>query len=65
MGSSESHTAATPTASVAGARDGLDAQVREIVAWHFDPATGLPVLARLREEAGLGSAEGDPEASPT
>ena len=42
MGSSESHTAATPTASVAGARDVLDAHVRDIVAWHFDPETGSP-----------------------
>ena len=42
MGSPAPHTAATPTASVAGARDVLDAHVRDIVAWHFDPATGSP-----------------------
>ncbi|HVH25413.1 MAG TPA: hypothetical protein VM818_01595 [Vicinamibacterales bacterium] len=34
---------ATPApAQVQSARDALDAQVREIVAWHFDPATGCP-----------------------
>ncbi len=27
---------------VAGAREALDAWVREVVAWHFDPATGCP-----------------------
>src|SRR5215470_2436125 len=32
---------ATP-AQVQAARDALDATVREVVAWHFDPATGCP-----------------------
>ena len=27
---------------IARARQALDAHVREIVAWHFDPATGCP-----------------------
>jgi phenylacetate-coenzyme A ligase PaaK-like adenylate-forming protein len=30
------------SASVASARNALDAQVREIVAWHFNPDTGCP-----------------------
>jgi hypothetical protein len=37
---------------VAEARDRLDAHVREIVAWHFDPATGSPFW--LERAAGLG-----------
>jgi hypothetical protein len=28
--------------AVAGAREALDAWVREMVAWHFDPASGCP-----------------------
>ena len=31
---------ATRTAAVEAAREALDRQVREIVSWHFDPATG-------------------------
>ncbi len=31
-----------PQAQLQSARDSLDAQVREIVAWHFDPSTGCP-----------------------
>jgi hypothetical protein len=29
-------------AAIASARERLDAHVREIVKWHFDPATGCP-----------------------
>jgi phenylacetate-coenzyme A ligase PaaK-like adenylate-forming protein len=35
-------TSAVDDASVRGARERLDAHVREIVRWHFDPATGSP-----------------------
>jgi hypothetical protein len=33
-------TAADLSRAVTGSRDRLDAHVREVVAWHFDPATG-------------------------
>ena len=36
----ETHTARND--KVAEAREKLDAWVREVVAWHFDPATGCP-----------------------
>ena len=32
----------TPDARATAARDALDAWVREMVAWHFDPASGCP-----------------------
>ena len=35
-----------------GARDALDAQVREMIDWHFDPATGCPFW--LEKAANLG-----------
>ena len=31
-----------PESPVQAAREALDAWVREVVAWHFDPATGSP-----------------------
>ena len=35
--------------AVASAQDRLDAHVRDIVRWHFDPATGCPFwLERAR-----------------
>src|SRR5678815_5414666 len=42
MPSSESPAAADLAARATAARDVLDAHVRNIVAWHFDPATGSP-----------------------
>jgi phenylacetate-coenzyme A ligase PaaK-like adenylate-forming protein len=33
---------ATRTAAIDAAREALDRQVREVVGWHFDPATGCP-----------------------
>jgi phenylacetate-coenzyme A ligase PaaK-like adenylate-forming protein len=36
------HPTTVNPASVASARSALDARVREIVAWHFDPETGCP-----------------------
>jgi phenylacetate-coenzyme A ligase PaaK-like adenylate-forming protein len=35
-------TATPPPDAVRQARERLDAHVREVVAWHFDPATGTP-----------------------
>ena len=37
-------TELTSTSTVSGtdARTALDAWVREVIAWHFDPATGCP-----------------------
>ena len=40
--SSQSAFTSVSSAQVQAARDLLDAQVREVVAWHFDPATGCP-----------------------
>ena len=37
---------------VAEAREQLDAHVREIVAWHFDPETGCPFWLKWAEDAG-------------
>ena len=31
-------------AKAAAASEALDAHVREIVAWHFDPETGCPAI---------------------
>jgi phenylacetate-coenzyme A ligase PaaK-like adenylate-forming protein len=42
MAPSESPAAADLAVRAAAARDKLDGQVRDIVAWHFDPATGSP-----------------------
>ncbi len=39
---SKSITAASLTEKIRTAQEALDAWVREIVAWHFDPATGCP-----------------------
>ena len=42
MPSSDAHTPPLAAGSAAAARDTLDAWVRDIVAWHFDPSTGSP-----------------------
>jgi phenylacetate-coenzyme A ligase PaaK-like adenylate-forming protein len=42
MQTSSSDTASAAAARVQAARELLDTQVREIVAWHFDPETGSP-----------------------
>ena len=46
----------TPTTDLQGradaARASLDAWVREVVAWHFDPATGCPFWLEWAEKAG-------------
>ena len=34
------------------ARNDLDAWVREVVAWHFDPSTGSPFWLEWAERAG-------------
>ena len=40
--SSGSGTAVASAAQVQAAREALDALVREVVQWHFDPETGSP-----------------------
>ena len=37
---------------IAAARQQLDAHVREIVCWHFDPSTGCPFWLQWAQEAG-------------
>lgn len=44
--------AASP-AAVAAARNQLDQQVREVVAWHFSPETGTPFWLEREAELGL------------
>ena len=44
----------SPAAWSTQAREALDAWVREVVAWHFDPATGSPFwLDTRRSSAGI------------
>jgi hypothetical protein len=45
-------SAAGPKEQAASARDALDAWVREVVAWHFDPATGTPFWLDYAGRAG-------------
>jgi hypothetical protein len=40
-------------ARVKASREALDAWVREVVAWHFDPATGTPFWLGFAERAGF------------
>ncbi len=39
-------------ARMAAAREALDAQVREVVAWHFDPSTGCPFWLEFARKLG-------------
>ena len=60
-----SHTE-TPAASTYGhssARERLDAHVREIVKWHFDPATGCPFWLERAKTLRLRSADRRPAPS--
>jgi phenylacetate-coenzyme A ligase PaaK-like adenylate-forming protein len=41
------------TLTVQQARDQLDAQVRDIIAWHFNPETGAPVWIEKAKELGF------------
>ena len=41
------------------AREALDAWVREVVAWHFDPATGCPFWLDTRKKLGWDPRERD------
>src|SRR5438045_7795070 len=43
---------AADTASAAASRGALDAWVREVVAWPFDPATGCPFWLDFAKKAG-------------
>ena len=45
-------TSAPTGAKVAAAREALDAHVRDIVGWHFDPATGCPFWLEYARKAG-------------
>src|SRR5688500_12353313 len=48
-------TTATPDVSsraISDARTKLDAWVRELMAWHFDPATGCEVWLQFAQKAG-------------
>ena len=47
------------------ARERLDAWVREVVAWHFDPATGTPFWLDCAAARGLRPAPRGPGATPT
>jgi hypothetical protein len=51
---------ATLTSSPETARQALDAWTREVIAWHFDPATGCPFWLDWAEKAGW-----DPRAEVT
>jgi len=45
-------SATAPAARVDAARLALDAQVREVVEWHFDPATGCPFWLNYAQKLG-------------
>ena len=49
---SQSLVATATPAQVSAAREALDAWVREVVAWHFDPATGSPFWLDYAEKLG-------------
>src|SRR5688572_24155942 len=40
------------SSQAAGARDALDGWTREMVAWHFDPATGCPFWLDYAKQLG-------------
>ncbi len=46
-------TQTTPPATSKQAREQLDAQVREIIAWHFDPENGTPFWLEMAKELGF------------
>jgi hypothetical protein len=41
------------TTRAEAAREKLDAWVREVIAWHFDPATGTPFWLEFAEKKGF------------
>ena len=45
-------TAGASAAAAAASRDALDVWLREVVAWHFDPATGSPFWLEVAAKAG-------------
>ena len=47
-----SHLPAGSAPRAAAAREALDAQVRDVVAWHFDPATGSPFWLDFAQKLG-------------
>ena len=58
-------TGATLDERIKNARTQLDAQVREIVRWHFSPDTGTPVLAGEGQGVQLRPAQGRQRAATT
>jgi phenylacetate-coenzyme A ligase PaaK-like adenylate-forming protein len=52
MQSSQSASPVDLGAATTRAREALDAQVREMVAWHFDPATGSPFWLDFAKKLG-------------
>src|SRR5262245_1667998 len=52
MALSSSHTSESLADRAAAARSAVDAHVREIVAWHFDPATGCPFWLEFASKLG-------------
>ena len=61
----QSAFATASAAQVQAARDALDAQVREVVAWHFDPATGCPFWLDYAKRLGWDPADRDQRSSAT
>src|SRR5262245_36018280 len=51
-GSSSAAVSSASSPAVSAARTGLDAWVREVVDWHFDPATGCPFWLDFAAKAG-------------
>ena len=46
------HVSSSAAAPASAARDALDAWVREVVDWHFDPASGCPYWLEFAKKAG-------------
>jgi hypothetical protein len=55
--SSKSPEALAKPAAIAAAKNNLDAHVREIVKWHFSPATGSPFWLEWAKKAGWNPAK--------
>jgi phenylacetate-coenzyme A ligase PaaK-like adenylate-forming protein len=52
MQASSSTAGTAPAAQIDHARTALDAWVRDVVAWHFDPATGSPFWLEFAQKLG-------------
>ena len=60
----KANTTASPE-KIKQAREKLDAHVREIVDWHFNPETGTPFWLEQAKTLRLRSAQGSSRASTT